>query len=429
LSPNCRALDLNNRTVTTPASIASTDRARTATPRPRLPARPVPGAVRPAAMRWSHGSALDRRARCWTSSGRAAIALALQHAGIERGAGVLVPEYHCPSMVDPVTFRELHPVYYRLQADLSVDIDDFARQVPQGVRAALVSHFFGRLQPLDAVRALCDRHGVVLIEDCAHAFFGHVGRVGDYAAFSLPKFFPVFEGGLLTSDRLGLQGVPMRAAGLRFEAKAALWAYHHATEYGGALPGHRAVAAVERLRSSLRRDARPGGGTGPSRARAVGPAAAEGSAGLEAEWVDRRPSWFSRAVVCKADFNAVAAARRANWVDLAKRIATIDGLEVPGRVALEPDEVPYALPVEVRRNQETMHRTLKNAGVPVYRWDNPHPSLDAADHPRAVRWSRSLLQIPLHQSLRASELEAIGACLDAAVRGASAAPHGVARDS
>lgn len=70
--------------------------------------------------------------------------------------------------------------------------------------AALVIHDYGMPHPeLDLIADRCRRHGWPLIEDAAHAFAStdavgrRAGTVGDFALFSLPKFFPLARGGLL----------------------------------------------------------------------------------------------------------------------------------------------------------------------------------------------------------------------------------------
>ena len=70
--------------------------------------------------------------------------------------------------------------------------------------AALVIHDWGLPHPdLADVGDYCRRHGLPLIEDAAHAFAGRdasgrrLGTIGDFALFSLPKFFPIAHGGLV----------------------------------------------------------------------------------------------------------------------------------------------------------------------------------------------------------------------------------------
>lgn len=84
-----------------------------------------------------------------------------------------------------------------------VDIDpvtgqmstDSLRQVlasAKSIKAIVVTHLFGLMADVPAIRSICDQFGVLLIEDCAQAFGAnlqgrHVGSWGDAATFS---FYP-----------------------------------------------------------------------------------------------------------------------------------------------------------------------------------------------------------------------------------------------
>jgi hypothetical protein len=57
-------------------------------------------------------SLLDLPRLNYTTSGRASILLALQALGVGPGQAVLLPTYHCPSMVAPVTHLGATPVFY-----------------------------------------------------------------------------------------------------------------------------------------------------------------------------------------------------------------------------------------------------------------------------------------------------------------------------
>jgi hypothetical protein len=329
-------------------------------------------------------------------------------------------------MIDPLILLGIEPVYYRLDSELHVDLEDFQRCLGIRVKAAVVTHFFGRNTPIQAIRELSDRHGIALIEDCAHSFIGPSGCVGDYAAYSLTKFFPVFEGGMLASGARSLDGIRVQHPGMLLEAKAAAWAYQYASRYGREPLGHRGAELVERLRTGIDRRSRKRLPKDVDRqGRSVGPAAAEGASGLEFEWVDRSMSLFSRWVAQRSDLDAIAASRRANWRALSEMIRDVEAVSILGGSELRPDEVPYALPVIVERDDATVHRELMGRGVPVYRWDSPHPTLDPAQHPRARRLAGSLLQFPVHQSLHATEIEWIADGLRKAVHQTRPASSGV----
>jgi len=109
-------------------------------------------------------------------SGRAAIAHALRLCGVGAGDEVLLPAYHCGSMVEPALWLGAQARFFHVDRDLTLDLESLQAELTPRSRAAIVPHYFGCPQPLDGVLALRDRYGFKLIEDCAHALFGTDGR-------------------------------------------------------------------------------------------------------------------------------------------------------------------------------------------------------------------------------------------------------------
>jgi dTDP-4-amino-4,6-dideoxygalactose transaminase len=108
-------------------------------------------------------------------------------------------------VLDPVLQAGTRPGFYDLNADLTVDLDSLERELESSAASVLVViHYFGRTEPqLAAIRALADKHAVVLVEDLAHGFFsalgaGDSGRHGQVRLFSLHKMFPFPDGGMAT---------------------------------------------------------------------------------------------------------------------------------------------------------------------------------------------------------------------------------------
>ena len=108
------------------------------------------------------------------TSGRIALALAMRAIGLAPGDRVLVPAWHSLSMIPPIVAAGAEPVFYRVRRDASVDLDDVASRL-EGARALVAVNYFGFPQDLAAIRAFCDRHALVMVEDCAHSFF-EIGR-------------------------------------------------------------------------------------------------------------------------------------------------------------------------------------------------------------------------------------------------------------
>ena len=59
-------------------------------------------------------SVLDLKNICFTTSGRAAITLALKHANIQAGDEVLIPAYHCEAMVAPAKWLNAKVIFYNI---------------------------------------------------------------------------------------------------------------------------------------------------------------------------------------------------------------------------------------------------------------------------------------------------------------------------
>ena len=129
------------------------------------------------------------------------------------GAVVLCPSYNCGHEIEPLIRLGLRVRCYRVGGDLEVDLDDLRRRMDREVKAVLVTHYFGFGQPLDELKTLCDRRGVFLVEDCAHALFsdnasGDLGRAGDAAVYSIRKTLPLPNGGAVLFNN---PGIPMPA--------------------------------------------------------------------------------------------------------------------------------------------------------------------------------------------------------------------------
>jgi perosamine synthetase len=140
------------------------------------------------------------------ASGRAALLAGLRALGIGPGDDVLLPAYLCESVVTPVETVGARPVFFPIGRGFEVDLEALERAVSPKTRAIVIIHYFGFPGPVKEVRALCDRRGLALIEDCAHALYSQhggrrLGTYGDLAIFSPWKSLPLPDGGLLVVNR------------------------------------------------------------------------------------------------------------------------------------------------------------------------------------------------------------------------------------
>ena len=89
---------------------------------------------------------------------------------------------------------------------LNIDPRAVARAITPRTRAIVPVHFAGRACDMDALTALAGKHGLMIIEDCAHAIETtwngrHAGTFGDFGCFSfyVTKNVVTGEGGIVVA--------------------------------------------------------------------------------------------------------------------------------------------------------------------------------------------------------------------------------------
>jgi len=337
------------------------------------------------------------------TSGRVAIALALKQMGIGKGDRVLIPAYHCPAMVEPVIWAEAEPIFYKIQSDTSVDLDDIRNKLDGSTKLLIATHYFGFPQNLVKIRDFCDSHGIYLLEDCAHSFFGEfggkpLGMYGDYAIASTMKFFPIYEGGCLVSARNSIEQISLHSAGPDFEIKAALNALEKGFEYDRMGLLKKTLVAPIRLKDRIWKSVKQ---RAPGK-KQIGPGASDGGFGFEANWLYKRSSIFSRYLIRFASKTRITHKRRENYQILLEALG-----ELPGSKPLFPNLpagiVPHVFPLVVD-DAEKIFPILKQGGVPVVRFGEfLWHDIDESVCPVSVYLSRHLLQFPCHQELTPEE--------------------------
>ncbi|MFD0558169.1 perosamine synthetase [Stackebrandtia endophytica] len=150
------------------------------------------------------------------NSGTSALHLALAAAGIGRGDEVIIPALCFVAAASAVVQQGAIPVICDAEPDgLTMDVAMAESLITARTKAIMPVHFWGYPSDVPALRRLCDRHGLTLIEDACQAPGAPVGdtRTGilaDYAAYSFSnrKFIHSGDGGMVlchdaeTAERL-----------------------------------------------------------------------------------------------------------------------------------------------------------------------------------------------------------------------------------
>lgn len=138
----------------------------------------------------------------------AGLHLALVVSGIGPGDEVIVPALTFCASVNVVEHVGATPILVDVEPDtLNLDPAAVERAITDRTKAVMVVHFGGHPADMDVLTGLAERHGVLLIEDAAHAlpaaFNGRtVGSSQNLTAFSFyaTKNLTTGEGGMLTGE-------------------------------------------------------------------------------------------------------------------------------------------------------------------------------------------------------------------------------------
>ena len=376
-------------------------------PKPRIPTSPVLSFTSFSGDKHQHIlSVLDAGRVEFVTSGTIAIALALQQMKIGKNDKVLLPAYHCISMVEPVVRANATPVFYKINDDTSVDLDDIRARLDSSTKLLLITHYFGFPQDLSKLRIFCDEHNILMLEDCAHAFFGEykgrpLGSFGDYAIASTMKFFPASEGGCLVSSRHPITSLRLESAGVVFEVKATLDALERGFEYGRMGLLHKIMYLPIYLKNLIWEFIK-------KRVRSEKidsePDFSEEEFEMEEVWLNKASSSFSQYLTRKMSQTRIAASRRKNYTILLEALSDLSGCR-PLFNKLPDGVIPYVFPLIVEE-PEKFFKPLKNHGVPVIRFGEfLWRGMDMDTCPVSTSLSKRVFQFPCHQELTPAELD------------------------
>ena len=126
-------------------------------------------------------------------SGTAALAIALQAAGIRRGDEVIVPAHTYIASALGVLHAGAVPVLCDVEDGTGLlDVDAAAAAIGPRTAAILVVHLHGQLCDMPSFERLAARHGLALLEDAAqaHGAEGYGRRAGAFGMAAAFSFYP-----------------------------------------------------------------------------------------------------------------------------------------------------------------------------------------------------------------------------------------------
>jgi len=141
------------------------------------------------------------------ASGTDALHLAVLAAGVGAGDEVITTPFTFIATAEAICYAGATPVFVDIDPLTFNIVPELIEQaITPRTKAVIPVHLFGQPADMEAIAAICTRHRLVLIEDCAQSFGASIGNsmtgaIGRFGAFS---FFPsknlggYGDGGMIT---------------------------------------------------------------------------------------------------------------------------------------------------------------------------------------------------------------------------------------
>ena len=144
------------------------------------------------------------------ASGTSALHLAIKLAGVKEGDYVFASDMTFAATVNPIAYEKAIPVFIDTEYDtwnMDPKALEKAFEMYPNVKVVVMAHLYGTPGKIDEIRAICDKHGAILVEDAAESLGATIngketGTFGDIAAISFNgnKIITGSSGGMLLTD-------------------------------------------------------------------------------------------------------------------------------------------------------------------------------------------------------------------------------------
>jgi len=170
--------------------------------------------VEAAALSAEFGRYVGSRFAVPCTNGTFSLTLALQAAGVSRGAEVITTAYSFVGTAGGILAAGAKPVFVDVLPDsYCLDPDQVEAALTGRTEAILPVHLASAMADMDRLGEIQSRRGLLVVEDCAHAhgmrWRGRcAGSLGDLGSFSMQssKLLTAGEGGMVTTDSEAYEG-------------------------------------------------------------------------------------------------------------------------------------------------------------------------------------------------------------------------------
>lgn len=142
------------------------------------------------------------------ANGTDAIFIALKALGIGPGDEVITAANSFIATSEAITQTGAKPVFVDIDVYFHIDPDEIEAKITPRTKAIIPVHLFGQAADLAAVKAICDKHSLFLVEDCAQSHFstyksrktGTFGIAGTFSFYPGKNLGAYGDGGAIITD-------------------------------------------------------------------------------------------------------------------------------------------------------------------------------------------------------------------------------------
>ena len=143
------------------------------------------------------------------ASGTDALHLALAAAGIGPGDEVITSPFTFIATAEAICYVGATPVFVDIDPQsFNIDPALIEAAITPKTKAILPVHLFGQPADMPAIEAICKKHGLLLVEDCAQSFgaaisgrmTGAIGALGCFSFFPSKNLGCYGDGGMVTTN-------------------------------------------------------------------------------------------------------------------------------------------------------------------------------------------------------------------------------------
>lgn len=140
------------------------------------------------------------------SHARTALKYGILNYQITDNSSILIPEYICDVIMQPISQCKLHYDFYKINDDFTPDWNNLEKKINKNTKFILMVHYFGKNQDFNKFRHIANKNNIILIEDNAHGYGGcvdnnYLGELGDISISSPRKIFNINNGGILNINK------------------------------------------------------------------------------------------------------------------------------------------------------------------------------------------------------------------------------------